>query len=95
MPLLAMAVLLTACQPSALHIVDGDTIDLGGVRYRMSGYDAPELGKARCTCEHELAVRAKQRLRELMSGGYTLQRVPCWRAAVRSCALVARTWARP
>ncbi|MCD2183663.1 thermonuclease family protein [Rhizobium sp. GN54] len=35
-----------ASAESSVHIVDGDTLDIDGVRYRLHGIDAPEAGQA-------------------------------------------------
>jgi endonuclease YncB( thermonuclease family) len=43
------ALLLAVCSVRAsaepLHVVDGDTLDVAGVRYRLHGIDAPEAGQ--------------------------------------------------
>lgn len=43
------ALLLAACSVKVsadqLHVVDGDTLDVAGVRYRLHGIDAPEAGQ--------------------------------------------------
>lgn len=44
-----LLLLLTAVGASAnsnLRVIDGDTIDLDGVRYRLHGIDAPEAGQS-------------------------------------------------
>ena len=50
-------------------IVDGDTIDVSGVRIRMIDYDAPEIGKPKCASERALGEKAKLRLRDLLNAG--------------------------
>jgi micrococcal nuclease len=89
--------LLTACTPNAhvaggLRILDGDTIEWRGERWRMASYDSPEL-HGHCAHERELAWRAKRRLEELLRAPYTLQRVSCWHDHARDrygrmCAIV-------
>jgi endonuclease YncB( thermonuclease family) len=64
--------LILAC--AMLLAVDGDTIRCGTERMRdmgpgspnKSGYDAPELGNAKCAQERLLGEQAKQRLQELL-----------------------------
>jgi len=65
--------------PGAIRVVDGDTVDAGGARYRLIGYDTPERGDlARCDAERALAAQATARLQELVaSGSARLQRVDC------------------
>lgn len=51
---------------------DGDTcrawLDGGEVRVRLVGFDTPELGNgARCAGEQQLALRARERLRQLVA----------------------------
>ena len=48
---IALALFLTAGQAltaSGVRVIDGDTLDLDGVRYRLHGIDAPEAGQ---TCK--------------------------------------------
>ena len=63
-----------------VRVIDGDTLRVE-IRLwfsqaltetvRIAGIDAPELGKkARCPAEAEAAERARQRLAELLAGGY-------------------------
>jgi endonuclease YncB( thermonuclease family) len=86
---------LTACQPQspALRIIDGDTFDLNGTRYRAARYDSPELHHARCARERDLALRAKHRLEALLRQPFTIEHVRCWHGYLRdrygrSCAVV-------
>lgn len=60
--LFAAAVTLTA----APDVVDGDTFDAGGVRYRIEALDAPELSGARCPAERAAGERAKAALAQLL-----------------------------
>lgn len=53
----------TAC------VVDGDTIRLGSRRVRLTGIDAPELALPQCPAEQRLAVRAADRLTEMLNAG--------------------------
>ena len=65
--------------PGQVHVVDGDTISVGGRQYRLVGFDTPETGSnARCQRERDLAARATSRLRELVAqGDAKLLRVRC------------------
>jgi endonuclease YncB( thermonuclease family) len=49
-----------------LRIVDGDTVRLGAERIRLIGLDAPEL-HGKCREEKRLAIRARDRLTELLA----------------------------
>jgi micrococcal nuclease len=56
--------------PSAFIVVDGDTIrSPAGIRYRLLGFDAPEIFHAQCDSEYSLGMRAKARLEDLIAGG--------------------------
>jgi endonuclease YncB( thermonuclease family) len=50
-------------------IVDGDTLRVDGMKLRLSGPDAPERFHPRCENELVVALRAKERLRELVGDG--------------------------
>jgi endonuclease YncB( thermonuclease family) len=65
--------------PGAVQVIDGDTIRVGRVVYRLVGFDTPEVGsRAGCERERTLAAHATRRLRELVAGGgLDLSRVPC------------------
>lgn len=54
---------------SAITVIDGDTIERHGVRYRLIGFDTPETWRARCSVEHDKGIAAKKRLQELISSG--------------------------
>ncbi|WP_051540985.1 hypothetical protein [Ahrensia sp. 13_GOM-1096m] len=54
-------------------LVDGDTGWEKGVKWRAKGWDTPEYaGHAECAREPAIAARATARLKQLMSGGYTI-----------------------
>jgi endonuclease YncB( thermonuclease family) len=50
-------------------VVDGDTLWLEGVKIRIEGIDAPEIGEPKCAAERALGERAKQRLLALLNEG--------------------------
>ena len=55
-------------------IVDGDTGWERGTKWRMAGVDPPEMaGHAECQREADLAIQARDRLRQLMDGGYRIE----------------------
>jgi len=62
-------------------VIDGDTIDAHGQRYRMIGYDTPEIRTPRRKVspdEQAVARIAKERFTELLSSGVLdLSEVPC------------------
>ncbi|MGC0325014.1 endonuclease YncB(thermonuclease family) [Bradyrhizobium sp. USDA 326] len=64
-----------------IAVVDGDTIDAHGQRYRMIGYDTPEVATPRRKVradERAVALLAKERLGELLHAGtLDLTEVPC------------------
>ena len=77
-------ILPTATAPSAdgrvkINVVDGDTVSVGGIVYRLVGFDTPERGdRGHCDKERELAETAATRLRQLIdSGKPALERVAC------------------
>ncbi len=77
-PAIAHAELLSSGQ---IVVVDGDTIDVEGERYRMIGYDTPEKATPRRAVgpnERALAERASKRLDEILeSGQIDLREVRC------------------
>ncbi|MCF1502217.1 thermonuclease family protein [Afifella sp. H1R] len=54
-------------------LVDGDTGWESGIKWRAIDVDTPEISHAECDRERELGERARDRLRELMAGGYTIE----------------------
>lgn len=68
--ILAALVLLfafSALAASTIHVVDGDTLDLDGVRIRVFNIDAPEVFSPSCAAELQLGVLATGRVRALVA----------------------------
>jgi endonuclease YncB( thermonuclease family) len=61
--------LLATPAAAATRVIDGDTIEVDGLKIRIAEIDTPETGRARCQREFELGQAAKQRLAELLAGG--------------------------
>lgn len=59
-----LAVLAGAGSAAAgpIVVIDGDTVERDGVRWRLSGIDAPEIHGARCAPERQLGIKAAARL---------------------------------
>lgn len=55
--------------PSMVRVVDGDTIDVRGERYRLVGFDTPETWKPRYAYERALGETATARLVDLIASG--------------------------
>lgn len=66
----AVAMGLAGMEATALAgpitVVDGDTVERDGERWRIAGLDAPEIHGARCARERHLGIRAAARLVELL-----------------------------
>lgn len=56
-----------SCAPVEVHVLDGDTIEAAGTRYRLEDIDAPEI-RGRCDAERRLALQSRKRLAELLRG---------------------------
>jgi endonuclease YncB( thermonuclease family) len=64
--------------PSRMQVVDGDTIQANGLKYRLVGFDTAETIDAKCPQERVLGERAAARLRAIVSqGGLDLTEVKC------------------
>ena len=62
-------------QPSRIHVVDGDTIDVDGARFRLVGYDTPETYYAKCDYELAWGDAATARLENLIGSGELVELV--------------------
>lgn len=56
-----------SCMPSAIHVIDGDTVSIGRERIRILGIDAPEMDGS-CKREVELANLSKDFVAKTLSG---------------------------
>jgi endonuclease YncB( thermonuclease family) len=61
----------TACSGGSAPacVIDGDTFRLGDRTIRITGIDAPEIGKPLCPAEADLGRRSAARLLELLNQG--------------------------
>lgn len=76
--------------PFPVRVVDGDTVDRSLWRYRLAGFDAPELRRALCPNERLMARRARDRLQELIRGGSRVDLIPDTRSRDPWRRIVAR-----
>ncbi|MCD2177329.1 thermonuclease family protein [Rhizobium sp. C1] len=51
-------------------VYDGDGIWIKGVKMRLKDIDAPEIQHHECARELQLGIRARDRLAQLMNGGF-------------------------
>jgi endonuclease YncB( thermonuclease family) len=69
---IALAAMLAAAgaaaQIGAITVVDGDTVKVDGVSWRLMGFDCPETYYARCESERERGNAATRRLQQLLAG---------------------------
>lgn len=66
--------------PWPVRVIDGDTVDRWPWRYRLVGFDAPEIGRAACASERQGGVAAKIRMGELIAGAQRVDLVrTTWR----------------
>ena len=54
---------------ASIYVIDGDTIDVDGNRFRLVGLDTPETYRAQCDYELALGRAATARLVELVGSG--------------------------
>lgn len=64
-----LAFFLAAALAAAPVAVDGDTFKFDGATFRLLNVDTPELSHPRCAAEYDLAVRARDRLTDLLGKG--------------------------
>ncbi len=60
-----MATILAAVL-ATIVVIDGDTVRMDGKRYRLLGFDSPEMFFAKCGREREAGYAAAARLKELI-----------------------------
>lgn len=67
---------LPAVAGAGIHVVDGDTVDWQGRRWRLTGYDTPEIYHAGCPAERHRGIVAAARLVALIEAGAVLEPDP-------------------
>jgi endonuclease YncB( thermonuclease family) len=72
-----------------IRVVDGDTVDIDDVAYRLTGYDTPETYMPRCAYEKDLGQKATDRLQELVSSVETVRIEPSHREEYHGRELAA------
>lgn len=60
-------------QPRDYCLIDGDTGRDKGKKWRLISIDAPELSEPGCENEKRLAIASRERLRQLLAGGYRIR----------------------
>lgn len=60
-------------RPLQSCLIDGDTGRDNGKKWRLVSIDAPELSEPTCERERRLAIAARDRLQELLSGDYRIR----------------------
>jgi endonuclease YncB( thermonuclease family) len=58
---------LALWQGRAIGVLDGDSITVDGIEWRLLGFDAPEIDRAKCEGERRLAIIARARLGALIT----------------------------
>jgi micrococcal nuclease len=55
---------------ASIRVIDGDTVESPyGVKYRLLGFDCPEIFQAKTPQEYALGMRAKKRLEQIITRG--------------------------
>ena len=57
----------------SIYMIDGDTADIDGRRYRLVGYDTPETYRAECDFERAWGNQATERARQLIQWAGTVE----------------------
>ena len=52
--------------PQPITVIDADTVEQTGIRYRLIDFDAPEIHRAQCAAEREAGIRAAAHLIDLL-----------------------------
>jgi endonuclease YncB( thermonuclease family) len=65
-----------AAQTGAIEVVDGDTVKINGVSWRLQGYDTPETYYAKCQAERQAGELATRELQALIRNAKAVRIVP-------------------
>lgn len=69
-------IFLGLTQPSSkITVIDGDTVKMHDQRFRLLGFDTPEM-RARCAKEHTKARKATARLKALINNSHDVVLLP-------------------
>lgn len=63
----------TIVKISDIHVVDGDTIKVGTVNFRLMGFDTPETFQAKCTEEFKLGKSAQTYMHKVLTEAKTIE----------------------
>ena len=73
----ALASTTTATNPPSVRVIDGDTLQLNGVVYRIANIDTPETGpRAQCEDERRRAAAATEHARKLVVSARSIEPQP-------------------
>lgn len=56
-----------ATEAPSISVVDADTVEQAGQRWRLTGFDTPEIHRAKCAAERERGINAAARLIALLA----------------------------
>ena len=70
--LIGTAAVAETISSASIYVIDGDTIDVDGNRFRLVGLDTPETYRAQCDYDLALGGAATARLVELVGSGSVL-----------------------
>lgn len=59
----------TEIQRTEIKVVDGDTVKINGLTFRLVGFDTPETFFSKCAAEFILGKKATDRLQEIIDKG--------------------------
>jgi micrococcal nuclease len=72
----AALIMLRSDSVAPIEAIDGDTVRRDGVVYRLYGWDAPEIHRAKCDGERAAGLKAKTRMEEMIARGVDIEAMP-------------------